>query len=209
MFTRSRIPIIVLLCSVMIWAAGCGSTYRAADRQYETVEAAPNRDTDTARDLNLQALTQLEDGEPEEAERLLKQALAADITFGPAHNNLGKVYFEQSKLYLAAWEFQYAAKLMPHQPEPRNNLGLVYERVGKLADAVDWYAKARELEPDNPELLGNLARARIRRGDKDDDLRELLTELVLKETRPNWQSWAQNQLALFPKSDEPPSTNTP
>jgi hypothetical protein len=35
---------------------------------------------------------------------------------GPAHNNLGIVYYRQKKYYLAAWEFQYAAKLMAYSP---------------------------------------------------------------------------------------------
>ncbi len=215
MFDRSRLIVAALFWCVLLSGAGilpgvgCSRTYRAGDRQYQTVESAPNRDTDTARTLNARALAHLEESEVEQAEKLLKDALAADITFGPAHNNLGKVYFQQGKLYLAAWEFQYAARLMPHQPEPRNNLGLVYERVGKLADAVDWYAKARELEPDNPELLGNLARAKVRRGDRDEQLRELLTELALKETRPEWRDWAERKLALFPRTDEPTTSEAP
>jgi hypothetical protein len=32
---------------------------------------------------------------------------------GPAHNNLGIVYYRQKKYYLAAWEFQHAARLYP------------------------------------------------------------------------------------------------
>jgi hypothetical protein len=41
---------------------------------------------------------------------------------GPAHNNLGIVYYRRKKYYLAAWEFQYAARLMayhgPHGQDP-------------------------------------------------------------------------------------------
>ena len=44
----------------------------------------------------------------EKAEKLLKQALTADIGYGPAHNNLGKVYYHRQNFYLAAWEFEYA-----------------------------------------------------------------------------------------------------
>src|SRR4029453_19576722 len=107
----------------------------------------------------------------------LKSALAADVMCGPAHNNLGKVYYHQHKLYLAAWEFQYAMKLMPNVPEPRNNLGLVFESAGKLDDAVASYDEARGLEPDNVQFIGNLARARVRRGDDDAGVRDLLRQL--------------------------------
>ena len=115
---------------------------------------------------------------------------------GPAHNNLGKVYFRQGKMYLAAWEFQYAMKLMPNQPEPPNNLGLVFEAAGKLDDAAESYGKAVAREPDNIDALGNLARA-PRRGDKDAEVRDLLNELVLKDTRPEWVAWARDRLATL------------
>jgi Flp pilus assembly protein TadD len=107
------------------------------------------------------------------------------------------VYLRQQNLYDAAWQFQYAAKLMPHNPEPRNNLGLVFERVGRLDEAVDWYAQAVDLSKDNPQLLGNLIRARLRRGDRDRQTLELLDRLVLAETRPDWRAWAQEQRALL------------
>jgi Flp pilus assembly protein TadD len=123
--------------------------------------------------------------------------------YGPAHNNLGKAYFHQDKLYLAAWEFQYAMKLMPNTPEPRNNLGLVFESAGKLDDAVASYDEAMRLEPDNVQFIGNLARARVRRGDRDDDLRELLDKLVMRETRPDWADWARGQLATMKAKPAP------
>jgi Flp pilus assembly protein TadD len=119
------------------------------------------------------------------------------VMYGPGHNNLGKVYYHQSKLYLAAWEFQYAAKLMPNVPEPRNNLGLVFESAGKLDDAVGSYGEAMRLEPDNVQFIGNLARARVRRGDRDGEVRELLGKLVLRETRPRWAEWAREQLSAL------------
>ena len=106
---------------------GChGSRRKAAGDEYRTLGKEPKRDSDLARDENARAIALLEERDWEGAERALRAALAADVMHGPAHNNLGKVYYHQGKLYLAAWEFQYAAKLMPNQPEPKNNLGLVF-----------------------------------------------------------------------------------
>ncbi len=68
----------------------------------------------------------------------------------------------QKKLYLAAWEFQYASTLMPNRAEPRNNLGVVFESVGKLDDAAEWYEAALQIEPDTPEVISNLARVYVR-----------------------------------------------
>jgi len=142
----------------------------------------------------------MEKGDWPAAETALQQALAADIMFGPAHNNLGKVYYHQKKLYLAAWEFEYAAKLMPHQAEPKNNIGLIFETAGKWNDAVDNYTDAMAIEPDNPELIGNAARARIHRGDTGPQVSDLLNKLVMIDTRPEWVAWARKRLVLMSRA---------
>jgi Flp pilus assembly protein TadD len=142
------------------------------------------------------------------AEIALKAALEADIMCGPAHNNLGKVYYRQGKLYLAAWEFQYAMKLMPNQSEPPNNLGLVFESVGKFDEATDSYEKAVALGPENVEALGNLARARIRRGDHQGDVAALLEKLVLRDTRPTWAAWERKTLARLQAAGAAESAGT-
>ncbi len=186
---------------------GCSSN--SATVEYETVRGMPNRDTEAARKLNQEALKLIREQGYNEAEPKLKQALTADVTFGPAHNNLGKVYFHQERYYLAAWEFQYAIKLMPNRPEPRNNLGLVMEAVGKLDEAVQTYTEALHLQPDNPQLLGNLCRARVRRGDRDDQTRQLLSDLLLRETRPEWAAWAREKLVTIKLEEKEPKTIDP
>lgn len=175
---------------------GCGPTKRAEYTGYQTIATDPGRDTDASRRNNAKGLRLLEEGKFEEAEGVLREALAADVSFGPAHNNLGKALYHQAKFYHAAWEFQYAIKLMPDQPEPRNNLGMVLESIGKLDDAVERYAEARERAPDNAQVLGNLARAKYQRGDKDEELQELLSEVAMKDDRPEWANWARERLAL-------------
>ena len=86
---------------------------------------------------------------------------------------------------------------MPHQPIPRNNLGLVFEATGQLEKAEEQFHAALEAEPDNPEFLGNLARAKIRRGERSQELRDLLQQIVVIDTRPQWRTWAEEQLHLF------------
>jgi Flp pilus assembly protein TadD len=53
------------------------------------------------------------DSEPEKAERLLREALTADLWHGPAHNDLGVIHLRRNELYEAASEFEWARKLMP------------------------------------------------------------------------------------------------
>jgi len=201
---------LVLLMLVSLAACGCRASRGGPGDDYMTVAADPRRDTETARRHNARAVGLIGDDELDEAERELKAALKADLFFGPAHNNLGNIYYRTRRYYLAAWEFQYAAKLMPGKSEPRNNLGLVLEAVGRLDDAARWYDTALELSPGSVEATANLARVRVRQGDKDDTTRELLSAVVMRDPRPEWTAWARKQLALLggpAPSDTGPSEN--
>ena len=198
----ARTPFLALL----LLAGGCAASAHKAPDAYETVGKDPRRDADLARRENARAVTLLEANDLPAAEDALKAALAADVMCGPAHNNLGKVYFQQKKLYLAAWEFQYAMKLMPNQAEPPDNLGLVFEAAGKLDEATDSYGKALALEPENVHAMGNLARAHVRRGDRDDATRALLQKLVLRDDRSDWLTWERatlSKLEARPALSEP------
>lgn len=147
-----------------------------------------------ARQDNERAAALIEKGKHAEAEPLLRSAIAADPSFGQAHNNLGLVYYKSGNLYQAAWAFEEATRLMPRRPEPQNNLGLVYEQAGQLTKAVDAYAAARSFDMNSIEYLANLTRAKVRRGDTDPDTRRLLEELILKDARPEWSNWARMSL---------------
>lgn len=191
-----RWPRLVLL-ALMLSPLGCQSQDSRTTAGYETIAGESLRDSESARQYNAAGMQAIDNDDLEKAEQAFKQALEADVMFGPAHNNLGKLYHTQELLYKAAWEYQYAIKLMPYHPEPKYNLGLVYESVGKLDEAIALYDQARIIEPDNPVLIGNFARARFKRGDKDPDMRYLLSELLLKDTRPEWIDWAKNKQVLM------------
>ena len=182
----------------MMCLAGC-ETFGVGrqSRDYRTVVSPPVRDEETARRRNVEAIDRLERGKLEKAEKLVQEALIADVTFGPAHNTLGRIYYEQGKLYLAAWEFEYARRMMPDQPEPLNNLGLVFEAAEKLDMAVAQFEEAHSLAPNVPDYLGNLIRARLKRGDSKAEIKPLLHQLLFVETRPQWKEWARETLARW------------
>jgi Flp pilus assembly protein TadD len=187
----AALAVVLLLAGLLV----CGCRSETKQQEYQTLTPDAGRDVERAGLENSRALPLMRQGQWEEAEKALKAALAADTMCGPAHNNLGSVYYHQGRYYLAAWEFQYAIKLMPNQPAPRNNLGLVYETAGQLDEAAEHYERAVELDPDSCEYLGNWARARVRRGEKDERVRDLLQKLIVRETRPQWSAWARERLA--------------
>lgn len=195
---------ITLTCcvSMLLIESGCTPLHtgkRSAD--YQTVSADISRDLQAAVRLHEKGLKLLE-APPVHPKRLAKaekhfrDSLAADVTYGPAHNSLGVVYFLQKRRYLAAWEFELAAKTMPERGEALNNLGLVYESVGKHEDAIAAYQQAHAVEPRNAQFLGNLIRARLRRGDEVESVQPQLSDLVLLDDRPNWVAWGREKLAL-------------
>ncbi|MDR1964341.1 MAG: tetratricopeptide repeat protein [Planctomycetaceae bacterium] len=185
---------VVFLLLMILMLVGCASDSNTTPK-YETVTANPRRDPDAAAKQNQHGLEALAKGKFDKAEKHFKEALVKDVDFGPAHNNLGRIYFDQGKNYLAAWEFEYATKVMPQRGEPYNNLGMVMERVGKLEQAIDAYEMANILCPNHPEVVGNLARVYWSQDKSNMRTRDLLEQLVFIDTRPDWVSWAKEQIA--------------
>jgi len=115
------------------------------------------RETTKAEKLSREAADLIESN-PEKAEALLREALTADLFYGPAHNNLGVVFLKQERLYEAAQEFEWARKLLPGNPDPRLNLALVMETAGRFDDAFEAYEAALAVAPEHVPTLQGLAR---------------------------------------------------
>jgi Tfp pilus assembly protein PilF len=189
-----RIFAILFGLTMVIAATGCASSpaYQSGVN-YRTINVEPLRDTDAARRLNREGLTHLSQNELDNAADAFERALTEDVEFGPAHNNLGKVFFLREDWYHAAWEFEYACRLLPNQAEPFNNLGLVHERVGELDRAIESYRKAASIAPKQIEYRANLARALVRRGDRTEEVYSLLEQILAEDNRPDWLNWARQQ----------------
>jgi Tfp pilus assembly protein PilF len=195
----------IFLAGAAIFAAACQSSAPPAHAP-DFAKAPPAAgdvmtNTSEARSETDRAFILIGQNHFDDAAAILKNALIADPMYGPAHNDLGLIYYHQDQLYNAAWEFQNASKLMPHQAEPLNNLGLVLEKAQKLRDAEQTYEKAVAIDPENVEYSGNLARARIRLGMRDETTRKLLELIILKDTRPDWVQWARSNLFSLPTTE--------
>jgi Flp pilus assembly protein TadD len=197
-----RIALGVWLTGVLLVTGGCAkSPWRpSGEGVYQTVTAEPRRDTNAAKEADQVGLDLLAQGKLDEAAEAFGRALTADVEYGPAHNNLGKVYYRQNDLYKAAWEFEYAKKLLPRYAEPRNNLGLVLEQAGELDRAVEEFGQAIALDTGNIEYRANLARTLIRRGDRTEEVRSLLRQVIKQDIRSEWVVWARQQLAVLEES---------
>tara|TARA_E500000318_G_scaffold8683_5_gene8110 strand:- start:2627 stop:3190 length:564 start_codon:yes stop_codon:yes gene_type:complete len=176
LFLVSTLP----LCSC---TTGSGP-YHHADPQ--------RRDTAKAERLTREAADWIETN-PITAEKLLREALAEDIYYGPAHNNLGVLFIDQGRLYQAAAEFEWARKLMPGNPEPRLNLGLTLEHGGRIDEAIQSYEAALALTPEHLDSVQALVRCQIRYNLLDSQVADRLKIIAMRGT-PEWSSWARQRL---------------
>lgn len=176
--------------------AGCATGPRGP---YDPTAEA-RRDPRAADRLNTEAMAIFE-AEPGRAERLLREALTADLYHGPAHNNLGILFLDRGLLYEAAQEFEWARKLMPEHPDPRMNLALTLERAGRTDEALAGYAGVLESSPGHLPTIQALARLQVRTGRADARTDDLLGEIAFRSSSPRWRQWAREQIAG--RSEEP------
>lgn len=72
----------------------------------------------------------------------VKQALAADPGYAPAHNLRGLIYLRLKEPRLAEASFLQAIKLAPRDGDSWHNLGWMHCEAGNYADAVAAFGKA-------------------------------------------------------------------
>lgn len=167
---------------------GCSGSHATR----EDPAASMPRNQQRAAELTQQA-TRLIDSDPQEAMRLLRLAIDADLFHGPAHNNIGVILLNRGELYEAAEEFDWARRLMPGHPDPRINLGLALERGGKVEEALDAYASAIEVYPNHLPAMQALTRLQLRSGRDDEGTQELLAQ-IRQRGDEEWRKWANSRL---------------
>ncbi|MCC6660718.1 MAG: tetratricopeptide repeat protein [Phycisphaerales bacterium] len=181
-----------VLCLALLVLAGCTGP-RAAGPYQPATEA--RRDPQLAQELTKRAAP-LMDEHPDDAERLLREALTADLYHGPAHNNLGVLLLRRGDLYGAASEFEFGSRLMPGHPDPRVNLAITLECAGRTGDAIHSYESALAAYPGYLPAMQGLARLQVRAGRVDERTPGLLSEIALRGEGTEWREWAARQRAL-------------
>ncbi len=171
---------------VVVGMGGCATTRATPARVQERRSAEAERLTHAA--------SRIMATDPERAEGMLREALAADAFHGPAHNNLGVLLLERGRLAEAAQSLERARQLTPQHPDPRVNLGIALERAGRVDAAIEAYEAALEVHPDFLPAKQALARCQLRYGRADDRTRGLLEAIALSGEE-EWRAWARMQLA--------------
>ena len=182
-----HIPLLILVSVCLL--TGCAMR---SGSPYATPQEV-SRNSLRAQELTREA-AELLDHDPQKAERLLREALTADLYYGPGHNNLGVIYLKQGQLYEAANEFEWARKLMPGHPDPRMNLALTLERAGRIEEALATYGSALEVYPNHLPTIQAVARLQLRHNRDDDRTAEFLNKIALRGETDEWREWARLQM---------------
>ncbi len=144
---RRRQPLGTLLLFKMILVlAGCSHQEEQPAPQTAEVGTAPLAAAaaiDKAHDL-------LNVRQPEEAERILREALEVAPDHAQLNNLLGAALVELSRFAEAEGRFRRAAELDPTLADPLARLGwLLYEKQGKALEAKELLQHSLKLDPDH------------------------------------------------------------
>ena len=180
-----------ILC-IAVLACGIGCRSNPSISPYAE-PADLQRQTSRAEALSREAANLIY-ADPVKAEKLLREALVADLFYGPAHNNLGVLFLNAGKLYEAAHEFAWAGKLMPGHPDARVNLALTMEEAGKVEEALEGYNGALAVYPGYLPAIQGLARLTAHLGRNDERMRGWLEEISLRSEDEPWRNWARARL---------------
>jgi len=90
----------------------------------------------------------------EDAEKLIRRALAADPENGAYVDSLGWLYYRQGKYADSLVELLRAAELLPN-PDPVvfDHIGDAYQKLGRNPEALLYWQKAATLDPENKKLV--------------------------------------------------------
>ena len=96
-------------------------------------------------------------GRNREAEKLLREAIRYQPTWGQVHYSLGLLLAEdRSRLPEATRALVKASTYSPDNPRIFNNLAIAYWQLGEVESSVSSFVRAINLDSANPEYLQNL-----------------------------------------------------
>jgi len=103
-------------------------------------------------------------GRNHEAEKLLREAIRYQPTWGQAYYSLGLLLAEdRSRLTEATQILERAASYATDNPRILQNLAIAYWQQEKIDPAISSFKQALKISPDNLELLQNLVQLLVQR----------------------------------------------
>ena len=145
--------------------------------------------------LHLLGMLAHQRGDPREAVRLIKQALALNPDAAVYHNDCAQAHCALGAFETAEKYAQRAIAIAPDYIQAYNNLGIALASLGRFEEALERYRQGLRIDPYNADINCNIANALANLGDVDGaathyehavraDPRHVNAHLQLALTRP-------------------------
>lgn len=130
--------------------------------------------------LHLLGLIAFHTGSTAEAEKRLREAIAANPRDAAYHNDLGDVLQAQARFGEAEGAYRQALLLQPHSAPIYNNLANALNAQGRLDDALAAYRQALRIDAGFAEIHSNLATLLRQKGELAEAIAALRRAIELK-----------------------------
>lgn len=124
-------------------------------------------DAENAAALHFLGVIAFEEGKPDEAVALMREAVEKNATIPLFHGNLGEIYRKLGRLEEAVAACQRAVAIHPVYPEAMNTLGAAHLARGEFDEAEAALRKAIEYKPDFAPAHAALADVLRAKGDTE------------------------------------------
>ena len=183
-----------------VGAVAEGAVHLKAGRVEEAIEKFKECLNEDANDVNamrhLAVCYWREKKKLDDAEALLRRAVAIAPDFAPAWLNLGMVLLERNKYLDAISAYQKAVALEPRNPSAWGGLGNACAMANDQEEGARAYAKAVQLNPRSPNLQMGYAHVLKTLGEQDKALKAYRAAIELK---PEFGEvyWSMANLKVF------------
>jgi len=131
-------------------------------RSIESMKKVISLEPDNAEALNYLGYTYADKGiRLDEAEDLIRKALAIRPEDGYIVDSLGWVYFKQGRYDEALKELKQAQKLIPDDPVILEHLGDAHQKVENYPRALEMYKRAREKAKDQAKISQKIEKVEL------------------------------------------------
>lgn len=148
---------------------GCGTLGAGVNPVLGQLSRPANKSRQATREdvasLLREAASLLQAGKLDDAEPLLRRAVAAEPSNGDAHNLLGTILDQRGQAQAAEREYRAALRFNSRSASARTNLGVLLARTGRSEAAVEAFEAVLAQVPDHPQATINLALLYAARGD--------------------------------------------
>jgi Flp pilus assembly protein TadD len=138
------------------------------------VKPPPYKPSPHVEDWHDQGVKAFQDGKPDEAEKLLRQAIAADPKYATAFNDLGVILMREHKYSDAEQVFRKGLEATPKSATLLENLGIDLVHQAKYEDAIAPLKESLLLQPARGEAHLQLGAALVETGKFSEAEAELL-----------------------------------